>query len=124
MVMAARPTLFMVIPLNTYDSMAPTRRPQTTMGSRRESLAGGISARTVYAEKRARETRAAEPVAKPLPLVKLVLPAASRASVRSRTCSPSLHISAMPPALSLMGPYPSMVRPMARVESMPRAAMP
>jgi hypothetical protein len=37
MVMAARPTLFMVIPLNTYGNIAPTRRPETTMGSRRES---------------------------------------------------------------------------------------
>ena len=41
----------------------------------------------------------------------VVLPAASRASVRSRMSSPMAAISAMPPALSQMGPYASIARP-------------
>ena len=32
------------------------------------------------------------------------------------------HISEIPPALSDIGPYPSIVRPMEIVESIPRAA--
>jgi hypothetical protein len=52
-----------------------------------------MSARTVYAEKRARDTRAAEPMAKPLPMAAVVLPAASSASVRSRTCSPAANVT-------------------------------
>jgi len=35
------------------------------------------------------ETRAADPIAKPLPIAAVVLPAASRASVFSLTSSPS-----------------------------------
>ena len=46
-----------------------------------------------------------------LPMAAVVLPAASRASVRSRMSSPIAAISAMPPALSQMGPYASMARP-------------
>eukprot|EP00955_Chlamydomonas_euryale_P076869 362807-Chlamydomonas_euryale.AAC.9 len=52
----------------------------------------------------------------------VVLPAASSASVRSRTSSPMPAISAMPPALSEMGPYASIARPVASVLSMPSAA--
>jgi len=56
------------------------------------------------APKRARETRAAEPMAKPLPMAAVVLPAASRVSVLYLTMAPRLLISAIPPALSLIGP--------------------
>jgi hypothetical protein len=41
--------------------------------------------RVMKAPKRARDTRAADPMAKPLPMAAVVLPAASRASVLSRT---------------------------------------
>lgn len=40
------------------------------------------------APNKASETKAAEPIAKPLPMAAVVLPAASSASVRSRTASP------------------------------------
>ena len=46
-----------------------------------------------------------------LPMAAVVLPAASSASVRSRMSSPIAAISAMPPALSQMGPYASIARP-------------
>ena len=49
-------------------------------------------------------TNAADPMANPLPMAAVVLPAASKASVLYLTCSPNSLISAMPPALSLIGP--------------------
>ena len=53
---------------------------------------------------RARAVRAAEPMAKPLPVAAVVLPRESRASVRWRTSGARPAISAMPPALSATGP--------------------
>ena len=52
----------------------------------------------------ARAVSAAEPIAKPLPMAAVVLPTASRASVRSRISGGSSAISARPPALSATGP--------------------
>ena len=54
--------------------------------------------------KRDNETKAADPMAKPFPIAAVVFPAASRASVLYLTSSPMAAISAIPPALSLMGP--------------------
>ena len=48
--------------------------------------------------------KAAEPMAKPLPIAAVVLPTASSVSVICRTSSSKKLISAMPPALSAMGP--------------------
>jgi hypothetical protein len=59
-------------------------------------------------------------MAKPLPIAAVVFPAASRISVLS-LASPRSHISAIPPALSAIGPYPSIVSPMQRVLNMPKA---
>merc|ERR1719453_2014437 len=61
-------------------------------------------------------------MAKPLPTAAVVLPAASRASVLSLITLGSPHISAIPPALSEIGPYPSIVRATGRDPSIPRAA--
>ena len=60
--------------------------------------------RVMKAPNNASDTSAAEPMAKPLPIAAVVLPAASSASVLSRTADGISHISAMPPALSAMGP--------------------
>ena len=48
--------------------------------------------------------RAAEPTAKPFATAAVVLPRASRLSVTSRTFGSRWAISAMPPALSAIGP--------------------
>ena len=48
--------------------------------------------------------RAAEPTANPLAMAAVVLPSESSASVTSRTDGSSSAISAMPPALSAIGP--------------------
>merc|ERR1719164_65640 len=49
-------------------------------------------------------------MAKPLPTAAVVLPAASRASVLFLMDGGRKDISAIPPALSEIGPYPSMVK--------------
>mmetsp|Transcript_40021 Transcript_40021/g.73920 ORF Transcript_40021/g.73920 Transcript_40021/m.73920 type:complete len:324 (+) Transcript_40021:319-1290(+) len=136
--MAAVPTDFMVMAVNQYGSMAPMTREAKAIGSRMltplargtslaslaplASLTAWVWTRVTKAPKRARDTRAAEPMAKPLPTAAVVLPAASRASVFWRTSAGRPDISAIPPALSQTGPYTSMARQVARLESMPRAA--
>ncbi len=74
------------------------------------------------AANRASAVIAAEPIAKPLPMAAVVLPTASSWSVRSRTLGSWWVISAMPPALSAMGPKASTASWMPVVESMPSAA--
>lgn len=69
-----------------------------------------------------KETKAAEPIANPFPMAAVVFPAASKASVLSLTYSPISAISAIPPALSLIGPYPSMAKLKGKFESIPKAA--
>ena len=59
---------------------------------------------SMYAARSAKAVRAAEPIANPLPVAAVVLPSASRASVLLRTSSPRPAISALPPALSAIGP--------------------
>ena len=61
-------------------------------------------------------------MAKPFPMAAVVLPTESSLSVISRTESSRPAISAMPPALSAIGPYASMATVMPVVESMPTAA--
>ena len=56
------------------------------------------------AAKSARAVNAAEPIAKPLPIAAVVLPTASNLSVLSLTSAGSSAISAIPPALSEIGP--------------------
>lgn len=79
------------------------------------------SVEVAKAPKRAKETRHALPIANPFPIAAVVFPAASKISVFYLATSNS-HISAIPPALSEIGPYPSIVNPIERVESIPRAA--
>ena len=55
----------------------------------------------------ARDVKAAEPIANPLPIAAVVLPTASNLSVLSLTSLGSSAISAIPPALSAIGPYAS-----------------
>jgi hypothetical protein len=58
----------------------------------------------IYAPYNANDTNAADPIANPLPMAAVVLPAASNASVLSLVSGPNYAISAIPPALSLIGP--------------------
>jgi hypothetical protein len=59
----ALPTLFMTIAENQYGSKAPTISPMKTFGDKTSTVT--ISARLTKAPKRARDTNATEPMAKP-----------------------------------------------------------
>ncbi len=71
----------------------------------------------------AKAVNAAEAIAKPLPVAAVVLPTASRISVFSRTSLGSSLISAMPPALSAIGPKASIASCIAVVAIIPAAAI-
>ncbi len=92
----------MVRAANRKGNIPPRKRPTVVPG-----LAMSITSSPtawVKAEKRASAVTAAEPMAKPLATAAVVLPSASSASVDSRTSGARWAISAMPPALSAMGP--------------------
>ena len=66
-------------------------------------LTSGRFVLVTNAPNRASATNNAEPMANPFPIAAVVFPAASRASVLY-LAAPSSTISAMPPALSAIGP--------------------
>lgn len=70
----------------------------------------------------ANPTKQADPMANPLPIAAVVFPTVSRVSVLILAHSLAFDISTMPPALSEIGPYPSIVKATVKVESMPIAA--
>ena len=74
------------------------------------------------APKSASPTRHADPIANPFPIAAVVFPAASSPSVFSLTYAPISAISAIPPALSLIGPYPSIAKLNGKFDNIPRAA--
>ena len=71
---------------------------------------------------KAKAVRAADPTANPFATAAVVLPRESKASVTSLTSGPNSAISAMPPALSAIGPYASTETTTPRVASIPIAA--
>ena len=101
--LAARPTAFMVRAAKRKGNIAPEEQPdhERRLGEVDRRL---IPAASVKAANRASAVTAADPMAKPLATAAVVLPSASRASVASRTSLGRCAISAMPPALSAMGP--------------------
>ncbi len=58
----------------------------------------------IKAANKAKAVKAAEAIANPFPMAAVVLPTASSLSVRSRTSFGNSAISAIPPALSDIGP--------------------
>ena len=75
------------------------------------------------AANKANAVKAAEAIAKPFPDAAVVFPTASKISVFSRTSFGSSLISAIPPALSAMGPKASIANCMAVVAIIPAAAI-
>ena len=102
-----------------YGSIAPIKSPENSSGWR--MLTWVTPTLVVKAPKRARATRQADPIANPFPIAAVVFPAASSLSVASLTLLWSSDISAIPPALSEMGPYPSIARAIGRHPNIPRA---
>ena len=82
----------------------------------------GIATPTKAANK-ANAVKAAEAIANPLPVAAVVLPTASKTSVFSRTSLGNSLISAIPPALSAIGPKASIASCIAVVAIIPAAAI-
>ncbi|MCY1526639.1 hypothetical protein D9M68_616770 [compost metagenome] len=82
-----------------------------------------IPAIPTKAANKAKEVKAAEAMANPFPVAAVVFPTASRLSVRSRTSGGNWLISAIPPALSAIGPKASIANCMAVVAIIPAAAI-
>ena len=121
MSMAALPTAAMASEEKINGIMAPINNALST-GALYKSIES-MPATPTKAANKARAVKAAEAMAKPFPAAAVVLPTASRLSVRPRTSSGRPLISAIPPALSAMGPKASMASCMAVVAIMPAAAM-
>ena len=100
--MAALPTAPIARALKRKGSMAPINNPAMTLGA--ETSITSFPAVSLNAANKARAVRAAEPIAKPLPMAAVVLPTASSLSVLFLTSGGSSAISASPPALSEIGP--------------------
>ncbi len=124
MAWAARPTDFMVSAANANVAMDPMKRPMTTSTLVRSITSVSPASLTAAVKDRnsASAVRAADPIAKPLATAAVVLPRASRPSVTSRTSAGRWAISAIPPALSEIGPYASTATTAPVVASMPMAA--
>ena len=76
--------------------------PARTLGFRMST--SSIPACTVNAANKTKAVNAAEPIANPFPIAAVVFPTASNLSVRSLTFGSKPVISAIPPALSAIGP--------------------
>ena len=101
--------------------MAPTNSPPSTRALEMSMLS--MFAVPMKAANSASEVSSAEAMAKPLPVAAVVFPTASSTSVRSRTSLGRWLISAIPPALSAMGPKASIASCMAVVAIIPAAAI-
>ncbi len=105
--LAARPTAWIVSAAKRNGNIPPRKSPTVTWMSRMSSVASSPPASTTAwrnVKNSASAVTAAEPIAKPLATAAVVLPSESSASVASRTSGGRWAISAMPPALSAIGP--------------------
>ena len=82
--------------------MPPRNRPIATSMLKRSKPS--VSTASANVKNKARAVTAAEAIAKPFATAAVVFPSASSWSVASRTSGGSSAISAIPPALSAIGP--------------------
>ena len=103
---AASPTAVMERALTRNGMNPPIKSPVSTRGSEISNWKPGLFIFTTLmnAAMMAKAAKAAAPMAKPLPMAAVVLPTSSRVSVMARVSLPIPAISAMPPALSAIGP--------------------
>ena len=99
---AAFPTADIVKAENKKGKTPPKRTPTRTLIFVISTLA--TPACSLNEVKRIMAVKAADPIAKPLPIAAVVFPTASRLSVILRTSLGKFAISARPPALSAIGP--------------------
>ena len=119
--MAALPTAFIAKAENTTGTIPPTNSIARTGALK--MLIPSIPVKVTKAANNANAVSAAEAIAKPLPMAAVVLPTESKISVRSRTSSGNSLISAIPPALSAIGPKASIANCIAVVAIMAEAAI-
>ena len=117
---AASPTASMANAEKRKGIIAPTINPVSVSGSSRSMLVNLTAC--AYEANKARAVSAADAMANPLAIAAVVFPTASSLSVTSRTLCGNSDISAMPPALSDIGPYASTATVMPVVDNMPTAA--
>ena len=86
----------------TNGNIPPTKRPAIILGC--ETSIATTPAVFINAANNAKAVRAAEAIANPFPIAAVVFPTASNLSVLSLTSGSSSAISAIPPALSEIGP--------------------
>src|SRR5690554_182048 len=118
---AARPTAAMVSDEKINGIIPPTNSIAKT-GALYISIES-IPETPTKAAKSARTVSAADAIANPFPVAAVVFPTESRLSVLSLTSSGSPLISAIPPALSAIGPKPSIASCIAVVAIIPAAAI-
>ena len=99
---AARPTAFIDKAENTNGNIPPTNKPAIIWGF--DTSIEVTFAVFIKAANKANAVSAAEAIANPLPMAAVVFPTASSLSVRLRTIFGNSAISAIPPALSEIGP--------------------
>ena len=119
--MAALPTAFIARAENTTGTIPPTNSI-ASIGALK-ILIPSIPVKVTKAAKSANAVNAAEAIANPLPIAAVVLPTESKISVRSRTSYANSLISAIPPALSAIGPNASIASCIAVVAIMAEAAI-
>ena len=99
---AALPTAFIDNAEKTNGSIAPISKPVITIGFEISIVL--ILAVCINAANNASAVSAADAIAKPFPIAAVVFPTASSLSVLSLTFGGNSAISAIPPALSDIGP--------------------
>ena len=103
--MAALPTAFMANAENTTGTIPPINNIERTGALK--IFMPSIPVKVTYAANKANDVKAAEAIANPLPVAAVVFPTESRISVLSLTIGSCSLISAIPPALSEIGPKAS-----------------
>ena len=117
---AALPTAFIASAENTTGIIAPTKSIAKTGALK--ILIPSMPVKVTYAANRARDVRAADAIANPLPVAAVVFPTESNISVLSLTIGSCSLISAIPPALSAIGPKASIANCIAVVAIIADAA--
>ena len=120
MSIAALPTEFIANAENTTGIIPPINNIANTGALK--MLIPSIPVKVTYAANNANEVKAAEAIAKPFPVAAVVLPTESKISVRVRTSFGNSLISAIPPALSEIGPKASIANCIAVVAIIAEAA--
>ena len=110
---AAFPTAFIARAENTTGTIPPTKSIANTGALK--ILIPSIPVNVTYAANKARDVKAAEAIAKPFPVAAVVFPTESKISVLSLTIGSCSLISAIPPALSDIGPKASIANCIAVV---------